>query len=84
MYEKYRHHGNDVWVRSDLKGKHWDYCLCSDCYNFNPGMTDNCAIAEQVYQLDVELGLVTPVWECPYFTRRKDENTSHRRISQQN
>lgn len=52
-YEKYDHHGAEVWVRSDLKGKHRNYCLCWHCSQLHPGEARNC---------------VTPVWECPHFT----------------
>lgn len=69
-FQEYRHHGNFVWVREDLKGKHDQFCLCYQCSKFHPNAPDNCEIAKQVYQLNVELGLVTPVWECPGFIQR--------------
>ena len=68
MYSQYEHHGNMVWVRDDLKGTHRESCLCfAPCQNFKPGTADNCVIAQRLYELDVEFGLVTPVYECPEF-----------------
>lgn len=64
---RYNHHGRIVAVRIDLVGRHKDFCLCYSCEKFKPDMPENCPIAERVYALDVELDLVTPVWECPEF-----------------
>jgi len=68
-YEKYKHHGAEVWVRSDLKGKHRDYCLCWSCNQFHPGQKINCPAAQVLYQNCVTFDVVTPVWECPNFER---------------
>jgi len=66
MIEWYEHHGNTVAVRSDLKGRHRENCLCHTCDKFKPEDREaNCPIASEVYALDCERGLVTPVWECP-------------------
>lgn len=67
QFEKYRHHDRDNWVRSDLKGRHRDHCLCYDCERFHPGTDGNCSIAQVVYTNCVAHNLVTPVWECPKF-----------------
>ena len=33
---KYEHHGTEVSVKSELKGKHREHCLCfQDCKYFN-------------------------------------------------
>lgn len=67
-YEKYDHHGKDVMVRSDLKGKHREHCLCWDCTRFFPDVPEkNCKIARILYALCCIHGLCTPVWECPLF-----------------
>jgi hypothetical protein len=67
-YLGYEHFGNLVWVRSDLIGKHRDYCLCYKCANFKPEDREaNCPRANLIYAQDVMLGMVTPVWECPAF-----------------
>lgn len=66
MYEQYQHHFRDVWVRSDLKGKHREHCLCFSCAKFVPS-SDQCRIARAVYGNCVAFGVVTPVWECPDF-----------------
>lgn len=67
-YEQYEHYGVTVWVRSDLKGKHRDYCLCWKCDQFHPGQVTNCPIAQILYQNCVTFDIVTPVWECPKFS----------------
>jgi hypothetical protein len=70
-YEIYRHHGQEVYVRSVLKGKHKSYCLCYSCLSFYPGTVFNCAIAERVYSACEEHNIVTPVWECPAFVEKE-------------
>jgi hypothetical protein len=67
-YEQYEHHGKIVNVRSDLKGKHREHCLCYGCEKFKPdGGADQCPIAAAVYANCVQFGIVSPVWECPDF-----------------
>ncbi|MFC1999185.1 hypothetical protein ACFLXE_00315 [Chloroflexota bacterium] len=67
-YEQYEHHKELVWVRSDLKGKHRDHCMCFDCRLFLPDDREhNCPIANVLYAVCVAFGLCTPVWECPNF-----------------
>lgn len=71
LYKLYNHHGRDVWVRSDLKGRHRDFCLCFSCDNFHPGQRINCIIAQELYQNYLNFSVVTPVWECPHFKEKK-------------
>lgn len=66
-YEQYEHHGILVTVRSDLKGRHREFCLCYQCGRFDPGKEDNCYKAQGLYELNKDHGLVTPVFECPDF-----------------
>ena len=67
-YEQYTHHGERVWVRKDLKGKHREHCLCHDCDHFRPDDRDNCcSVATLLYMVCKLQGIVTPVWECPSF-----------------
>jgi sarcosine oxidase delta subunit len=70
---KYKHHdGEVVFVRKDLKGKHREHCLCFQCSRFFPeDRGENCVTAELVFAVDRECGLVTPVWECPFYQRKK-------------
>ena len=65
--EWYEHHGRLVAVRADLRGLHTEHCLCYQCSRFHPNEAGNCPMAQRNYEMDVELGLVTPVWECPEF-----------------
>ena len=71
MFERYDHHGIDMAVRSDLKGKHREYCLCFACKKFHPGEENNCPIANSTYENCVKHDLVTPVWECKLFEENK-------------
>lgn len=66
---KYEHHGVEVFVDEDLKGKHRGHSLCwKGCKRFHPEDREkNCCIANLIYALDVALGLTTPVWECSKF-----------------
>lgn len=68
-FERYDHHGVEVSVRSDLKGRHKEFCLCYRCAGFRPDTTANCPIAEAVFHNCVKFGIVTPMWECPRFKR---------------
>ena len=81
MYEKYKHWEgyDDVWVRSDLKGKHREYCLCHNCKKFHPnpeGREDNCPIANEIYDICIDLGMTIPVWECPDFEQVQSKQLS--------
>ena len=65
---KYSHHGQEVSVMRDNKGKHVENCLCwQNCKHFKPGEKDNCRIANLNYALCLAFNLVTPVWECPEY-----------------
>ena len=67
-YVKYNHHGKDVWVHTELRGKHRDHCLCFQCSKFKPdNRAENCPIANKVYANCVQYNIVSPVWECPDF-----------------
>jgi len=67
-FEQYKHHGTDVWVRKDLKGKHRDYCLCYQCKKlYIEDRERNCPISNQIFGLCVREDLVLPVWECRKF-----------------
>ena len=64
--EEYDHHGRTVKVRTDLKGKHRDFCLCHRCAKLDiTSREKNCPIANELYALCCKHGLTTPVFECP-------------------
>lgn len=65
--ERYVHHGKEVAVDSELKGKHRTHCLCFVCDKFDPESPNHCPIAKKVFDTCVEFNLVTPVYECPDF-----------------
>ena len=76
MYEQYEHHGEKVWVQSDLKGKHLEHCLCFSCTQFLPGAPEtNCPKANLLYAVCIETGMTTPVFECPDFDEIKEVPT---------
>ena len=67
-YQRYEHHGAQMVVRKDLKGKHREYCLCYDCRYFNSvDRGGSCPTANLLYTVCVTQQLVTPVWECIKF-----------------
>lgn len=72
-YERYEHHGKKVYVRTDLKGKHRDYCLCHSCAKMKPGTDEHCRRAALLYAYCRMLDMVTPVWECPEFAPVAEE-----------
>jgi hypothetical protein len=68
QFEEYNHHGIMMVVRSDLKGKHRQHCLCFSCRHFKPSDREaNCPIANALYRLNILACIVTPVWECEAF-----------------
>ena len=70
-YEKYNHHKREVFVRTDLKGKHREYCLCHSCEKLDMVNRDkNCPIAKILFDTCVKFDLVTPVFECPNFSEK--------------
>lgn len=72
-FEKYEHHGRNVWVNSALRGKGWEHCLCGHCKKLKIADKErNCATASALYALCVKHGLVTPVYECPDFERKAE------------
>ncbi len=67
-YICYEHHHRAMWVRQDLRGRHREHCLCYRCESFTPeNREQNCPIANEVYRLCCEAGLVLAVWECEHF-----------------
>lgn len=65
---RYMHHGNNVAVFAELRGKHREHCLChASCDLFKPGTEDNCPIAQRNFELCTRYGVVTPVYECKEF-----------------
>ena len=67
-YEQYEHHGAKVWVNSQLKGKHRDFCLCFQCNKLNLIEPEkSCHFAKEIYKNCVTFNVVTPVFECPAF-----------------
>jgi len=73
VFEKYNHHGDEVYVNVELKGKHRDYCLCHDCEYLNTvERSENCPIANAIYENCVKYSVVTPVFECPDFEEKRN------------
>jgi hypothetical protein len=71
QFEKYEHHGKEVWVIKSLRGQHRDHCLCFSCEKFNPGLPEqNCPIANLLYGVCIAHNLTTPVYECPQFVEK--------------
>ncbi len=70
--ERYTHHGREVTVLSEVRGKHRELCLCYRCQDFHPGQSFSCEIARTIYEHCKSFGLVTPVFECAHFTLKED------------
>jgi len=72
--EKYEHHGVEVSVNSEFKGKHRDICLCYTCKHFKPKDRDNnCYMAQDHYDWVIENDLVAPIMECPEYEPGEDK-----------
>lgn len=66
--EKYIHHGVEVSVVAEQKGKHRSICLCfENCRFFKPGTPDNCEIAQATFENCVKFNTTTPMLECPKY-----------------
>lgn len=71
MYENYEKYSKKAWVRSDLKGKQKEFCMCWDCENFEPETDDKgCDIIKNVLTMATERNIVLPVWECGEFEEK--------------
>ena len=73
-YEKYDHHGTEVSVRKDLKGKHREHCLCYSCDIFNIDDPEKkCKHANALYEFlkANDAIMVSPVWECAKFKEKE-------------
>lgn len=69
----YKHHGVEVKVDEDLKGRHREHCLCWKCKHFHPRRRRyNCPKANIVYNCCQLFNLTLPVWECQDFEERDD------------
>lgn len=68
-YVSYEHHGVEVHVREDLKGKHRNVCLCYDCDKFAEDKPEKCKIAHALFNFVVASRIVAPVWECAEFQK---------------
>jgi hypothetical protein len=68
----YVHHGRLVKVREELRGRHREFCLCHICDILDTeNQENNCSIANRLFSLRKETGVVTPVWECVYFEEKE-------------
>jgi len=88
VHEVYLHHGKNVVVNTNNKGRHRENCLCwQGCTKFKPNgpRSENCPIANAVFKNCVKFNIVSPVWECPemepyeipfiFSTKKKTEKT---------
>jgi hypothetical protein len=72
-FGKYMHHGVEVFVIEEVKGKHREHCLCFSCDKYHPGAPQgNCPIANLIYAVDLSCHVTTPVYECPEFAERTE------------
>jgi len=71
MYENYERNNKKAWVRSDLKGKQKEFCMCWDCMKFKPETDDKgCNIIKNVLSMATERNIILPVWECGVFKKK--------------
>lgn len=71
----YVHHDCLNAVATELKGKHREHCLCYQCGLFKPDdRAKNCTLANLVYAICEETGMVLPVWECPSYLVVEEKN----------
>lgn len=74
---RYNHHNPNtkVAVQEHLKGKHREHCLCYQCSKFKPeSRSENCPLANILYNICVFAEMVTPVWECAVFEEKEQKN----------
>ena len=61
-YVRYSYKGEEVFVRSDMKGREKEFSLCTDCKH----VKDDCDEQSDA-TLGCEMELVVIVWACPDF-----------------
>ena len=75
----YTHHGCNVAVDEELRGKHRDHCLCYRCAKFMPDDKDqNCKLANLNFANCQLNGMVLPVYECPQFIESQETFDTYR------
>jgi len=66
--------GKQMSVQAHLLGLHRDHCLCwKGCKHFKPNDSNNCPIANDLFEFDKKYGVTTPVWECETYDTDKEE-----------
>lgn len=64
-YEQYERNGKIVWVRSDLKGRQTEFCMCMQC-----AKVKGCLLCQAVLTFMAQHNLDLPVWECGAFAEK--------------
>lgn len=65
--KKEMHYGKEVWVNPTTESLRRSECLCLNCDNLKPGQSDNCHIAQSLYQICVTENIALAVTRCPLF-----------------
>ena len=61
-YEQYKHKGEKLFVRSDLKGREEEFSLCTNCKTVEDGCDEQDMLA-----MGSDIEFVAIVWACPDF-----------------
>ena len=59
------HYRLPVWVNPTTEPLRKEECLCLNCGRLKPGSLQNCATAQQLYQLCVENDVALCLTRCP-------------------
>lgn len=57
--------GQEVYVNPTTESLRESECLCLNCGNLKPGQSDNCHIAQALYQICVKENVAFPITRCP-------------------
>lgn len=66
--EKY---GRVVWISPLLEELRHAECLCWNCTKLKPAQSNNCPIAQSLFDICVKHDVATPVTRCPEFEAKQ-------------
>lgn len=64
------HYGKTVWVNPTTETLRKTECLCLNCSNLKPDQSDNCHIAQSLFQICVLENIAMAITRCPMFQQK--------------
>lgn len=64
------YYGQKVWVNPTTESIRKEECLCLNCGSLKPGQSDNCPIAQSLYEVCVDRNVAIAITRCPVWKPR--------------